>query len=44
MRMGILENIQVSKPMNTYSILIVDDEPDNFDVIQSLLSSESYKL
>ncbi len=30
--------------MNTYSILIVDDEPDNFDVIQSLLSNESYKL
>ena len=44
MRMGTLENIQASKPMNTYSILIVDDEPDNFDVIQSLLSSESYKL
>jgi two-component system, sensor histidine kinase and response regulator len=42
--MGILENIQVSKPMNTYSILIIDDEPDNFDVIQSLLSDESYKL
>ena len=30
--------------MNTYSILIVDDEPDNFDVIQSLLPGESYKL
>jgi two-component system, sensor histidine kinase and response regulator len=30
--------------MNSYSILIVDDEPDNFDVIQSLLSTESYKL
>jgi two-component system, sensor histidine kinase and response regulator len=30
--------------MNTYSILIVDDEPDNFDVIQSLLSNEGYKL
>jgi two-component system, sensor histidine kinase and response regulator len=30
--------------MNTYSILIVDDEPDNFDVIQSLLHHESYKL
>lgn len=30
--------------MNTYSILIVDDEPDNFDVIQSLLSEESYQL
>jgi two-component system, sensor histidine kinase and response regulator len=30
--------------MNTYSILIVDDEPDNFDVIQSLLPGENYKL
>jgi two-component system, sensor histidine kinase and response regulator len=30
--------------MNTYSILIVDDEPDNFDVIQSFLSAENYKL
>ena len=30
--------------MNTYSILVVDDEPDNFDVIQSLLPGESYKL
>lgn len=30
--------------MNNYSILIIDDEPDNFDVIQSLLSTESYKL
>lgn len=30
--------------MNTYSILIVDDEPNNFDVIQSLLPGESYQL
>ncbi|AFY92159.1 response regulator [Chamaesiphon minutus] len=30
--------------MNTYSILIVDDEPDNFDVIQSLLPGENYRL
>lgn len=30
--------------MNTYSILIVDDEPNNFDVIQSLLPEESYQL
>ena len=30
--------------MNTYSILVVDDEPDNFDVIQSLLPGENYKL
>ncbi len=30
--------------MNTYSILVVDDEPDNFDVIQSLLPGESHNL
>ncbi|HBE19446.1 MAG TPA: hybrid sensor histidine kinase/response regulator [Cyanobacteria bacterium UBA11149] len=30
--------------MNTPSILIVDDEPDNFDVIEALLSSEPYQL
>ncbi len=30
--------------MNTYSILIVDDEPDNFDVIQSFLANEDYNL
>jgi two-component system, sensor histidine kinase and response regulator len=30
--------------MSSYSILIVDDEPDNFDVIEALLPSESYKL
>ena len=30
--------------MNTYSILIVDDEPDNFDVIQSFLAAENYNL
>jgi two-component system, sensor histidine kinase and response regulator len=30
--------------MNTYSILVVDDEPDNFDTIQSLLPGENYKL
>jgi two-component system, sensor histidine kinase and response regulator len=30
--------------MTTYSILVVDDEPDNFDVIESLLPSESYQL
>jgi two-component system, sensor histidine kinase and response regulator len=30
--------------MSTYSILIVDDEPDNFDVIEALLPSESYQL
>jgi two-component system, sensor histidine kinase and response regulator len=28
--------------MSTYSILIVDDQPDNFDVIQVLLPSETY--
>jgi two-component system, sensor histidine kinase and response regulator len=30
--------------MSSYSILIVDDEPDNFDVIEALLPSESYRL
>ena len=30
--------------MSNYSILIVDDEPDNFDVIEALLPNESYKL
>ncbi len=30
--------------MNSYSVLIVDDEPDNFDVIEALLPSESYRL
>jgi two-component system, sensor histidine kinase and response regulator len=30
--------------MSTYSILVVDDEPDNFDVIQSLLHDKSYQL
>ena len=30
--------------MSTYSILIVDDEPDNFDVIEALLPSETYQL
>jgi two-component system, sensor histidine kinase and response regulator len=42
--MGILEKIQTSKQMSSYSILIIDDEPDNFDVIEALLPSESYKL
>jgi two-component system, sensor histidine kinase and response regulator len=42
--MGNLEYIHASNQMNTYSILIVDDEPDNFDVIQSLLPTENYKL
>jgi DNA-binding response OmpR family regulator len=30
--------------MNNQSILIVDDEPDNFDVLEALLGSESYQL
>ncbi len=30
--------------MNSYSILIIDDEPDNFDVIQSLLPTDIYQL
>jgi two-component system, sensor histidine kinase and response regulator len=32
-----------SPPMN-YSILIVDDEPDNFEVIEALLESANYTL
>lgn len=27
-----------------FSILVVDDEPDNFDVIEALLSSQNYRL
>jgi diguanylate cyclase len=30
--------------MNEFSILIVDDEPNNFDVIETLLSQENYRL
>lgn len=30
--------------MNEPSILVVDDEPDNFDVIEALLSSQDYQL
>ncbi|WP_373544815.1 response regulator [Chamaesiphon sp.] len=30
--------------MSSSSILIIDDEPDNFDAIEALLSSESYQL
>lgn len=30
--------------MNTPSILVVDDEPNNFDVIESLLDSQDYVL
>ena len=29
---------------NTFSILVVDDEPDNFDVIETLLSAQNYQL
>jgi hypothetical protein len=28
--------------MSQFSILIVDDEPDNFDVIETLLSEQDY--
>ena len=42
--MGILEEILKSHHMSSYSILIVDDEPDNFDVLEALLPSESYTL
>jgi two-component system, sensor histidine kinase and response regulator len=30
--------------MNDYSILVVDDEPDNFEVIEALLASMNYTL
>jgi CheY-like chemotaxis protein len=30
--------------MNISSILVVDDEPDNFDVIETLLSNQDYQL
>lgn len=30
--------------MSSYSVLVVDDEPDNFDVIEALLTSETYQL
>jgi two-component system, sensor histidine kinase and response regulator len=42
--MGILEIYARVSQMSTYSILVVDDEPDNFDVIQSLLPGETYTL
>ncbi|GBO56112.1 two-component hybrid sensor and regulator [Pseudanabaena sp. lw0831] len=29
---------------NTFSVLVVDDEPDNFDVIETLLSAQNYQL
>ena len=30
--------------MNTPSILVIDDEPDNFDVIEAFLDAEDYML
>ncbi|MEG4486470.1 hybrid sensor histidine kinase/response regulator [Microcoleus sp. D2_18a_B4] len=30
--------------MSQFSILVVDDEPDNFDVIETLLSEQDYQL
>jgi CheY-like chemotaxis protein len=30
--------------MSQFSLLIVDDEPDNFDVIETLLSEQDYQL
>ncbi len=30
--------------MNLPSILVVDDEPDNFDVIETLLNEPDYQL
>jgi signal transduction histidine kinase len=29
---------------NQHSILVIDDEPDNFDVVETLLDSENYEL
>jgi len=29
---------------NIFSILVVDDEPNNFDVIEALLSEKKYNL
>jgi two-component system, sensor histidine kinase and response regulator len=42
--LGTLSDIQANNQMNSYSILIIDDEPDNFDVIQALLPTESYQI
>jgi two-component system, sensor histidine kinase and response regulator len=30
--------------MSSYSVLVIDDQPDNFDVIEALLPSESFQL
>lgn len=30
--------------MSSYSVLVVDDQPDNFDVIEALLPSQTYRL
>jgi CheY-like chemotaxis protein len=30
--------------MTAPSILVIDDEPDNFDVIETLLSRQNYQL
>ncbi len=35
---------QSRSPMKTPSVLIIDDEPDNFDVIETLLSEQDYQL
>ena len=34
----------MNNTMNAFSILVVDDEPNNFDVIEALLSGEDYQL
>jgi CheY-like chemotaxis protein len=42
---GLWIKVDQSKIMtNTFSILVVDDEPDNFDVIETLLSEQNYQL
>jgi two-component system, sensor histidine kinase and response regulator len=30
--------------MNNYSILVIDDEPDNFEVVETLLATENYDI
>ncbi|MEP6579619.1 hybrid sensor histidine kinase/response regulator [Microcoleus vaginatus GB2-A3] len=37
----IIERVAI---MSQFSLLIVDDEPDNFDVIETLLSEQDYQL
>ena len=36
--------IQPAETMNPATVLVVDDEPDNFDVIETLLNAQDYNL